>query len=1098
MSRDHSWLVEQAKTAAVEQLLDYLQSGGGPVNGAAGSSTHLLAGAVAARRQCPVLLVVAHLDDADEAAADLDLYDAAGLGVPVQRFGAMEVLPGESAVNLELLAERLAVVEQIADGPAGPQVLVAPIQALMQTVPRPEAVREYQLTLQPGTEIAPAELIAWLERAGYRRTDAVENPGDYATRGGIVDLFLPTGDNGEPLAVRLEYFGDEIDTLTTIDPDTLASGDRIDQARLIGASTERLQQDDRTTGLASLLPETTVPILAEPLELAEQARGYFQRLTNPRGIIDPQDLLRTLTQRAHLEVHAWGGPSNAPALPIDRLAAFSDDTGEAIEELTTLATDGDHRVVVLCENDAERERLTELITDHDADALKALSLEIGYLHRGFTWRDATDQPALTLVPHHELFHRYHARRRVRRVSIQAAERGDHAFLDLAPGDYVVHESHGIGRYLGMRTMSRHGHREEYLTLEFADQARLNVPATEAELVQKYIGGFRGRPPLSKLGGARWQRQKESVSESVESLAAELLRVQAAREATAGIRCEPDTPWQREFEASFPYEETADQLAAIAAIKDDMTDPTPMDRLICGDVGFGKTEVAMRAAFKAVDNGHQVAVLVPTTVLAEQHERTFHERMAEYPYRIGSLSRFRSAPERRAVLEELADGRLDIVIGTHRLLSDDVQFHDLGLVVIDEEQRFGVKHKQKLLSFRLTADVLTLSATPIPRTLHMAMLGLRNISSLSTPPADRRSLVTEVVPWDEDRIQHAIERELAREGQVYYVHNRVHDIDTVANDVRTLVPDATVVVGHGQMTGRELEKVMLQFLRGEADILVCTTIIESGVDIPRANTMIIDDADHYGLADLHQLRGRVGRWKHRAYCYLLLPPERPITDEASRRLKAIEQYSMLGAGFKIAMRDLEIRGAGNLLGPEQSGHIAAVGYEMYCRLLERAARRLKNQTTVEPVHTHLQLGVGGRISPDWIPSEKHRLAAYRRLARAADLDACHQTIDDLTDAWGEPNETGSQFLRIARIRVAAATLGLHRLKRDGADLIFQSRTSDPLDALESHLKSEKAPGRVTRLESTTLYYRPPEGGLDREEDVLRVLERWIVGWVEGGL
>ena len=512
----------------------------------------------------------------------------------------------------------------------------------------------------------------------------------------------------------------------------------------------------------------------------------------------------------------------------------------------------------------------------------------------------------------------------------------------------------------------------------------------------------------------------------------------------------------------------------------------MDRLVCGDVGFGKTEVAIRAAFKAAEYGKQVAVLVPTTVLAEQHGRTFAQRMADYPFRVASISRFKTGAEQTKILKDMAEGNVDIIIGTHRLLSKDVHFADLGLVIIDEEQRFGVEHKNQLLRFRLTAEVLTLTATPIPRTLHMSMIGLRDISSLSTPPADRRAIVTEVVPFDRKRVKQAIIRELNRDGQVYFVHNRVHNIQSVADDIQQLVPDAKIIIGHGQMPSRELEKVMLTFMRREADILVSTTIIESGIDNPMANTMFINRADHFGLADLHQLRGRVGRYKHRAYCYLLLPEDRPLTEVAARRLKAIEQYSMLGAGFKIAMRDLEIRGAGNLLGAEQSGHIAAVGYEMYCTLLDHAAKRLRHEPVIEPAKTHLELPIAGAIPKRYIASDKHRMEAYRRISRAATLAELDEVIQSIRDAYGEAPKQAQTLINLTEVRIAASTLGIDTLKLEGPDLIFTTREPQKLEIVFS-----AAPGRVSVLDESTLYYRPPSNYLDPPDTLLAVLRKLLV-------
>jgi len=846
-----------------------------------------------------------------------------------------------------------------------------------------------------------------------------------------------------------------------------------------------------------------VPVM---LEIAEQARGYFERLTDPRGIYAPKTVLAELQQFAGLEVNQFAGLKHEPdaRLPVGRLHHFAEQVPEAIADLGAFATGGEqgvpHRVVVLCQKEAERQRLRELLDEHAPQAAERIELDQGYLHRGFVWAPpeptkaggdeagAADARPLLLVPHHELFHRYATRRRLRRVQMPTGKEG---FFDLEVGDYVVHRDHGIAVFRGLRTMRRAGRSEEYLTLEFADRAKLHVPAAQIELVQKYIGGFAGRPPLSKLGGKRWKKQKEQVAEAVRDLAKELLKVQAARQSLPGIAYGEDTPWMTQFEEEFPYEETDDQLAAIAEIKRDMTAARPMDRLICGDVGFGKTEVAMRAAFKAIEAGRQVAVLCPTTVLCEQHERTFRQRMADYPVRVESLSRFKTGAEARRVIAALGAGKVDVAIGTHRLLSDDVNFKDLGLVIIDEEQRFGVEHKNKLMRFRVTVEVLTLSATPIPRTLHMALLGLRDISSLSTPPADRRAIVTEVVPHDNQRIRQAILRELNRGGQCYFVHNRVHNIHQVANDLRALVPEARIIVGHGQMNPRELEKVMLRFIRGEADVLVCTTIIESGIDIPTANTMFVNDADHFGLAELHQLRGRVGRYKHRAYCYLLLPQHRTLSEVAAKRLRAIEQFSMLGAGFKIAMRDMEIRGVGNIIGPEQSGHIATVGYQMYCQLLEEATAELKNEPLRRTEETHLEIGVSGQLPKAYIPSEKHRMEAYRRINRATTLAELRRIEQDLAEAYGPLPDAARTLIELAEIRIALTLMEVPSLKRHEQDLIFETRHVRRL-----YERLAEAPGSVRLIDTPedgrpgTVYFRPPARYLE-DGTLLPVLRKLLV-------
>lgn len=1130
--------------------------------GASGSSNAMVVGAASHLTRRPIILVVAHLDDADETVEELT-----AVAVPCTRFPALEVLPGESAVSLDLFAERLAVQRRVLSDAAVPAVLVAPIQALMQGVPAPDSLDELSLTLRVGESRSHASVVRWLEHAGYSRVDSISEAGDFAVRGGILDIFPPGGagadqspnpaqpsprnlspaDPGVP--VRLDFFGDDIESISEIDLDTMGSDRKVSAVELVGASLTKITEGAAAAAnLLDLLPPDSIAFVSEPLEVTEQGRGYYERVTDARGIWGPPAVFKALRERFRafctLSQFSGGAPTDAD-IPVSRIPEFSRDAAEAVKELGEMAAD--HRVLVTCQNAGEHSRFNELLAEFAPG--KPVESSVAYLHRGFVWGLA-EQPGarpVALVPYHELLHRYQTRRRIRKLRGRS-DRAQDAFIDIEVGDYVVHADHGIARFTGLKLMKpmsvkataemeararlaqatplallknkskggvtpagafrlaspsaqlgKHADQsapeEEYLTLEFAGNARLHVAAAQIDKVQKYIGGHAGKPPLSTLGGKRWQSQKDQVKESVKDLAKELLRVQAARETLPGTRYPDDTAWQKEFEAEFPFEETQDQLAALSEIKKDMTASRPMDRLLCGDVGYGKTELAIRAAFKAVEYGKQVAVLVPTTILAEQHERTFKSRFADYPFRVESLSRFRTTKESNDILAATRKGQVDILIGTHRLLSKDVRFADLGLVVVDEEQRFGVEHKNALLALRMTADVLTLSATPIPRTLHMAMLGLRDISSLTTAPMDRRAVVTEVCPYNEKRIKQVIERELSREGQVFFVHNRVHNIRSVADDLQKLAPSARIVVGHGQMPDGELEAIMRRFVARDADILVSTTIIESGIDISTANTIFINNADRFGLAELHQLRGRVGRHKHRAYCYLLTPPDRPITDIATRRLRAIEEFSMLGAGFKISMRDLEIRGAGNLLGPEQSGHIAVVGYDMYCRLLEQAAKELRRESAEDPAETTIEIGATGILPKPYIPSDARRLEAYRRVAVARTFDELRIVERDLTQAYGEPPPQAQTLLELAYIRIGAAALGVRSIARYEQDVIFRCVDLAPLMDAMRQAKGTLRPLTPKPGESLhEVYYRPPASYLD-PRSLLTVLRHRLGGGAE---
>jgi transcription-repair coupling factor (superfamily II helicase) len=1073
---------------AARQLKDFAQtlraSPAAAVSGLWGGSVAAVITAVRRELNRPILLVCGHLDEAEDLADDIELF----LGDRPDVFPALELAGSLGRVSEEQVSNRLRLISRFAAEkkwtPGG--VLVASVQSLMQSVPSPKQLDQLILSLRPGQNLEAEKLIVWLSEHGYNRLDQVEVPGDFAVRGGIVDTYLPGifEQAGEQLglSVRIDFFDDQIESIRRFDVDSLGSGEKLESISIIDVKGQ-LPATDESTSLFGYLPDDGLVAFYAPLEIAEQSKSYLDRLPEVKGIYPLSALLKLAERFTRVELSQFdqqpamvGNGARTFHMPVGSLQRFETEAKKAIKELAELAQT--HDVTVLCENPGEKQRFTELIDGEIPGLSGKVGAAIGYLHHGFVWDFGPEQKPIALLGHHELFHRYEQRRRVGKV---IASRPVDSFLDLKDGDYVVHVAHGIARFTGMHTMSKDGKSEEYLTLRFADNAVLHVPAARINLVQKYIGGFHGHPQLSRLGSGVWEKQKAKVSEAVMDMAAELLDVQAARAAQEGVSYPSDTEWQKEFEAEFPYEPTQDQITGADEIKQDMHQPRPMDRLLCGDVGYGKTELAMRAAFKAVEFGKQVAVLVPTTVLAEQHERSFRERMVNYPFHIESISRFKSAKEQKQTIRRTSAGEIDILIGTHRLLSKDVNFADLGLVVIDEEQRFGVTHKERLKQMRRTVDVLTMSATPIPRTLHMSMLGLRDISSLTTAPQDRRSIVTEVIAYDKQRIQQAIVRELNREGQVYFVHNRVYNIAEVADEIHKLVPDARIIIGHGQMAEGELEDVMLKFIHHEADILVCTTIIESGLDIPNANTIFINEADRFGLSELHQLRGRVGRYKNRAYCYLLLPTDRPVTPVAAKRLKAIEEYSHLGAGFKIAMRDLEIRGAGNILGPEQSGHIATVGYEMYCQLLEEATRQLKNEPKPTKPEAHVDIGVSALVPKQWIAADRQRMDVYRRLARCTSMEMLNMLEQDLKDAFGEPPRPAILLLALTELRLLAGIFGIESIIKKEPDVILTVR-----DASRAQAGLTGAPGRLTVLDEKTIYLRLTQQFL--ESDTLLLVLR----------
>ncbi len=1047
-------------------------------------------------------------------------------GIQPLFYPAWEVLPHQGSLpHADVISERLetlvGLTEALKDRESAAPFIVTSVVALLQRTFPAGTVRDRSRRITRGDRIDPLDLVEWLEEQGYEPEAQVSQKGEIALRGGILDVYPLTS----PWPVRLEFFGDELESLRNFDPLTQISRDEIATVSLPPAgelgilkrSTKAREAEALISGtkfapqlgtLLDYLPSETILVLCDLERLETRAGEYAGQIpTNDPFFIGWDEFLEQAAAKGMtlLDVAEIAGGNSEPLAiesdcvpePEEEVVSptnFDGESGEGVvfETLDAYRPLGEraqepqiaeiqrreffaqmhrwmragHAVHVFCNNDGEQQRFSEIWNEYGLNAPHTESpmLHIGAIARGFIH----EQAKLVVVTDAEIFGRYKLQRprRLKSPHAQATRSAlDIDFTELEEGDLVVHLQHGIGRYLGLRVLpigaasktagdaTDKEAGQECLVIEYAPNEagqvapKLYVPVTEAHLVSKYVGAGKARPPLNTLGGTRWAKAKAQAERAVRDVASDLLAIQAARDTQAGHPFQPDTPWQREFEGAFIFEETPDQMKAINETKGDMERPKPMDRLICGDVGFGKTEVGIRAAFKAVMDGRQVAVLVPTTVLAQQHFNTFRERMADYPVRVELLSRFRTKREQEGVVRDLAAGSVDIVIGTHRLVQKDIAFKDLGLVVIDEEQRFGVLHKEKFKMLRRMVDVLTLSATPIPRTLYLALTGARDMSTIQTPPHDRLPVETIVTGYDERLIREAIQRELNRGGQVFFLHNRVVTIETMAQKLRTLIPHARIVVGHGQMHSDALEEVMAKFINGEANILLSTTIIESGLDIPNANTIIIDRADRFGLSDLYQLRGRVGRYKHQAYAYLLLPRHGSLVSDVRKRLSAIKQYSTLGSGFKIAMRDLEIRGAGNLLGAEQSGHITAVGFELYCQLLKQSVASLKGEKVkprieVQARFDFLALNPGEESKREgasadsgsrdekpveraaaWIPfgyvsDSRQRIEIYRKLAEISDKAAVQNLAKELRDRFGVVPAPLELLLLVAELKILA--------------------------------------------------------------------------------
>ncbi len=996
-----------------------------------GSSQALIVAALAARLADP-LLVVASTD----AEARVLLDDLASFGLRA------ELLPPREggragSVDPESLRRRLAVARAFAAPPRErPRALVASLAALLEPLPPARALEAATLELRVGQRISSEHLLARLVKRGYARVPLVERPGEVSLRGDVFDLWTFAADR--PL--RVEFFDEEIESLRTFDPVDQRSVERHEALELLLFADTGGVEEGEGVQVAALLAPTTLIVEVEPLRIEDVAQSLLVRSAQHQQALG--GYRRACDQGRRLALQSLP----APGISFDTRSVQGLEVGipEAPAALRALLEAGE-RVIVCCQTEAERERFGQVVAERGG--APGLEVGVGALARGFRLPSAR----LVLVHHRELSGLLGRRGGSRRERPAHRSRAIQSFFELSIGDYVVHAVHGLARFEGLARIERSGGEEEHLHLVFADEVSLYVPASRIDVVQRYVGSSAAPPVLDKIGGQTFRKRKEKVQRALVDLAADLLEVHAQRALRTRERWQPDAELVGGMVAEFPHEETADQLQADAEIEADLVSEHPMDRLLCGDVGFGKTEIAIRAAFRVVTAGGQVAVLVPTTVLAQQHYETFRERLADFPLRVGRLSRYVPPREQKETLAAAARGEVDILIGTHRMLSKDVVLPRLGLLVIDEEQRFGVAHKEHFKRLRTQVDILTLTATPIPRTLEMSLSGVRDISALTVAPEGRQDVATLLGHLDDDElVREALLREKTRGGQVFVLHNRVGSIEAAARRLMQLVPECSFAIGHGQMGARELQRVMDVFTRGDVDVLVATTIIESGLDIPAAGTIVVEDADTFGLSELHQLRGRVGRAAQKAYCYLLIEKHKPLRDIARQRLKALEELSQLGAGFQISMKDLEIRGAGNILGPEQSGHISAVGYDLYCRLLKSTIERLQAGESLESVRhsaeldtgVELELGLRAYLPDDWIPEPATRLEILRRLSEIGGEEDARAALEMLRDRFGRVPPEAEALVRSFLLKARLDPLGLVRLAwKDGFYLLeFRDRVA----------------------------------------------------------
>ncbi len=1098
-----------------------------------GASRALTALALQERTGRPLLLVTPTSHEAEDLHGDILALVSDGPGeAGVHLFPHTEILPYEDVSPFsDIVHHRISVLHALVEGTA--RIVVAPVRAfLARLIPR-SSFTGAQLVLQKGDLYELSDLVLYLVNLGYEQTSRVERAGEFAVKGGILDIF--PSNLQDPC--RIEFFDIEIDSLRRFDAGSQRSlgpvesllvlpqreimlheenrtralaeavrifppsGDRDALGDLLAAGSDFPGMEnylplffEETSSLTDFFPERPLVIAVDADETVRQATAFerdidelYNGYYSPMKLKLPPDALYQPLQECHgfdlrFETLATS-ESSSVAMPFAAPRQFMGDLS-ALSESIRERTGAGQEVHVFATYEGQADRVASLLSD--CAPVRALEqARQGVLHVGhapFSAGFVSDELGLAVILEREIFNRKRSlRRSVRSVNSVPID----SFLDLKPGDPVVHVQHGIGLFVAIERMNSLGLEKDYLKIEYRDSEKLYVPLEMINLVQRYIGQDGAALKLDSLGGRSWERTREKVKKNVEKLAKELVEIYAARMTLEGHAFGEDTRWQHEFESAFEFEETPDQVRAIEESRADMQSPRPMDRLICGDVGFGKTEVAMRAAFRAAMAGKQTAILVPTTILAEQHHATFRERFALFPaVHIDYLNRFRSSAEQKEVLSRLAAGHIDIIIGTHRLVSDDVRFKNLGLVVIDEEQRFGVQHKEKLKKMRRMVDVMTLTATPIPRTLHMSLIKVRDMSVIRTPPRSRLPVETYVLEFNENMVKRAIMAELDRGGQIYYLHNRVQSIENVRQFIARLVPQARVGVAHGQLHEHQLEKVMRDFIDGHLDILLCTSIIESGLDIPNANTLIVDRADAFGLGQLYQIRGRVGRSSRRGFAWLFYPPDRSLTEQAQKRLQVINEFTDLGSGFDLAMRDLEIRGVGNLFGAEQSGDIISVGFDMYCRILDDAVRELGSELREEQPDTVLNLDFEGYIPDDYIPDERQKIEIYKRIA-ACTSEADVDTLSlEVRDRFGPIPEIVSSLFRLSGLKAEGRAAGVRSLVQQGRYIAIEFVRNHDIDPARVVGLVQKAGARLVPGDKLLLLVPDPGGDLAVKVDFLK--------------